>query len=705
MDGIITIANGSSSSLYGCIGYAVQDIILSKFPAKYFKYTSVSSELATRNIRRTFGGNNSKVEIAKRQKPYLIIQPTYSVMDMDGPLQNIPLTKNFDDLEYRIDKRYLFEVIKDFTYGYNLKFKLNRDRIEFDVTVTTSTLHQQLDIYRTMLNQIMWDRSYAHRMALESIIPKKIISIISKYCNMDYSEHEEYIPILLKRLNSCSGYPITYKLRNASASDEWFMYYTHNVIITFTDLNIESGNKKNMSDDSYNITFKVIAEFNMPGVYIIDGDLEPITANQISLSDNAADSEDSEYSPMYVVDNLFSRFPPEMDGMRLYGTTIFKTSASANQLEDRIDIKSVLDTQHMRVLRAHRAWNMNPDTLMNIYVLKNGDTLIQNTDYYIDWNTLELVVKTIDNSATYRLIIYFNYSTVNEILNNTAYMNNFDVDKLKRNKFPETGITEDVFIYGEDDDYEQISNNIYDEGKVPDDKKDDPEVVELIKDPTYCAGDEHTMIEDPDIILFKNKVIINSDDGRYKAPSKDMFLPDHVDPSVNDPYILEDDPTYCADEEHEKVDAEDIIYGNVIMLNNDEDNFRAPMKNTYMKGYVPRDKVGDPDVYSVTEDDEYCDHQEHERVDAAAIIYEDRLILNNDPDRFTSMMANAYMADKVPADKVDDPNTIIVNKDLDYCGDEGISISEIEIADIPVPTSTADIHNSAVSKKRFSSSI
>ena len=85
MDGIISIANGSSSSLYGCISYAIKDMIISKFPKEYFKYTAISSELATRNMRRTFGGNNSNVEIKKRVKPYLLIQPTYSVMDPDGP--------------------------------------------------------------------------------------------------------------------------------------------------------------------------------------------------------------------------------------------------------------------------------------------------------------------------------------------------------------------------------------------------------------------------------------------------------------------------------------------------------------------------------------------------------------------------------------------------------------------------------------------
>lgn len=638
MDGILSIANGSSSSLYGCIGYAVQDLIISKFPADYFKYTSISSELATRNIRRTFGGNNSKVEISKRKKPYLIIQPTYSVMDLDGPLQSIPLTKNFDDLQYRVDKRYLFEIIKDKKYGYNLKFKLNRDKIEFDVTVTTGTLHQQLDIYRTMLNQIIWDRSYAYRMALESVIPKRMIGIISKYCNMDLETHEEYIPILLKRLNSCSGYPITYKMRNASASDEWYMYYTHNVIITFTDLSIESGNKKNMVDESYNITFRVVAEFNMPGVYMIDGDLNKLSEVDVTLKTKEYTEENDAYFPLYAVKNLYSRFPAEMNGMQLYGTTMFQTTAKPHQLEDRVDIKSVLDAQHMRVIRAHKAWNMNPDTLLNFFILKNGDVLKIKEDYDIDWNTLELVIKNIDNTATYRLIMYFNYATVNEILNNTAYENNFDVNTLKKNTFPDKGIVEGVYVHDDTTDIEIDGVNIYEDGKVPEDKKDDPNTIIITPDPTYCDNEVHDKV-DVESLLFDNEFMISMDGGRYVTRSQEIFFPENVDPDVEEPFIAEDDPSYCADEDHEKVDSEKVIYDNVIMVNT-ADGFRSPLKDTYIKGYVPRSKIGDPNIIIVEEDEDYCSHEDH-----------------------------------------------------------------LENTDLSEDISTADIHNSSISKKRFSSSI
>ena len=96
---------------------------------------------------------------------------------------------------------------------------------------------------------------------------------------------------------------------------------------------------------------------------------------------------------------------------------------------------------------------------------------------------------------------------------------------------------------------------------------------------------------------------------------------------------------------------------------------------------------------------------EHHQVDTESIIYEDTIMLNNDPDRYTTRMNNAYLKDSVSDDKLKDHNTIIVEKDTNYCGekDHGIPFNEFGIAGITEPISNADIHNSAISKKRFSS--
>ena len=221
MDGIYTMASPSTSSLYGNVGCAIRQLILSKFPYNFFQYMNVSTEVAFHNLRRQFG-SNTRTEMTKRKYPQLIIQPSYQVPDQDAFLQNIPLTKNDMDIQSNLDKRYLFEVIKDNEHNWALKFKVNRDRIEYEISVITQTMHQQLDLYKAMLNQMTWDRTFYYPAALEAVIPKTMINYMGKLCNIDINKYPEMIPTFLRHMNSISGYPITYKVRNASATDEFF---------------------------------------------------------------------------------------------------------------------------------------------------------------------------------------------------------------------------------------------------------------------------------------------------------------------------------------------------------------------------------------------------------------------------------------------------------------------------------------------------
>ena len=260
--------------------------------------------------------------------------------------------------------------------------------------------------------------------------------------------------------------------------------------------------------------------------------------------------------------------------------------------------------------------------------------------------------------------MYFNYETVNEILNNTAYNNNYDVNKLKQNIAPkgiEDGVYDNDFVTDED----WMNDHTYENGKVPEDKKDDPETVELEDDPTYCGGEEHKKI-DPDNILYKDMIIINSDDGREKFPDKNGLLPSQGQPK-DDQYLVEDDPTYCGGQDHGKVNPDDILYKNAVMINNDADNFRAPMKNQYMEGHAPTNKEG---VFITSEDEDYYEHLHDHEIDMSELAFE-------------------FYADEPP----------VVNE---LPKEEEKSIEEI----IPDDATNADIHNVEVStknKKKFSS--
>lgn len=413
MKKVLSIASSSSSVVYGNISCAVRDHIISKFPYEFFTYVHLSSEIAYRNIYRQFGMNNSMKEINKRQKPYIVIRPIYQATNMDSFLNDIPLTKNFDNAEYGFDKRHLFNVIQDPNNGYNLKYKMNRDRIEFDVTVTLSTLTQQLDIYKYMLNQMVWERPYIHKTSLETMLPRSIIAYIGKITEYDIlDEKKNMLPVLIRYMNEVSTYPITYKIRNASARDEFFMYYNHNVMITLSDLNIEDGNKKNMSDDSYNITFRISAEFSLPGVFMLEGTSDLKYDLEFDLVSKTVYSNTSEFIPIFTIENIYNRYPPYHNGLRLYTSSMFNIDGTKTKHDD-LDISPIFDNEVRHVLNEYLRFNTPISTFVKLIILKDREELVEDTDYSVDWNKMSIRITNLDKTSTYRLIVYMNMNKLN----------------------------------------------------------------------------------------------------------------------------------------------------------------------------------------------------------------------------------------------------------------------------------------------------
>lgn len=434
MDGIYTMASPSSSSLYGNVGCAIRELILSKFPYNYFQYMNVSTEVAFKNLRRQFGSNTNN-EISKRKYPQLIIQPSYQVPDADGFLQSIPLTKNDMDIQHYTDRRYLFEVIKDNQYDWSLKFKLNRDRIDYDVTVVVQTLHQQLDVYKAMLNQMTWDRSFYYPAALEAVLPKTMVTYMSRLCNMDIDTYPEFIPMFLRHLNSVAGYPITYKVKNASATDEFFMYYQHNLVVTYTDLQLESANKKGMLDESYNITFRVTVDFNLPGLFILDGAESNLAKLRVLLVDKTSlgkgyDQDKDDFIPLFSLSNFYNKFPQRREGLTLYGSFLFTSEEKSHS--DTADIGLLIEPEHQKAIRFHTKYGMLDKTICRVYVMKNSEELAED-QFTVNWDTFKIEYKNPDPSATYRVAIYMNMEVLNADLSNPRIDEPYDQHALREN--------------------------------------------------------------------------------------------------------------------------------------------------------------------------------------------------------------------------------------------------------------------------------
>lgn len=414
-DTAIASAAPATSSLYGNVASVVKSYLLSRFPRDFFKDVNVSSTLPFRNFKRMFG-TNTKKEIVKRGRPRLNIQPSYQIPDDDMFLQGVPLTKNIDDQQIGISSGYLFDVFHDRENGYDLKFKLNHDRIEYDIQIDVRTQHQQLDLYKAMVNQIIWNRAFAHEAALEAIIPKSLILYMSKICGIDIYNHPEMVPIFLQHLNSLGGYPITYKIRNSSSVEEFYMYYKHQVLIEFYDLSIDEGSKKNMLDDSFMINFKVSVEFNLPGLFAIIGRADVAQKLKVTLSYHEystinVENDSMEYIPLYTLENLFSNYPHTRGNKTLYGSVILSPEPNEKR-EDVTFIGDLFTKDTYKVIRTHISYNLPVDTMLELIILKDNQELVEGTDYTINWNTFELTLFNVDHkNFTYRVISY-----VNEVL-------------------------------------------------------------------------------------------------------------------------------------------------------------------------------------------------------------------------------------------------------------------------------------------------
>jgi hypothetical protein len=307
-------------------------------------------------------------------------------------------------------------------------YKLNRDRIEFEVTITLSTVHQQIDVYKAMLNVFTWDNPIYTNTSLEAVLPKSFITYFGQLIDIDITDTEvNNIPELLQSINSNSQYPITYKMRNASSLDEFYMYYKHNILTTFSDLSLDQGMKKNMADDTFNITFKVSMEFNLPGLFLIIGDT-PRYELDVSLKVDDYYSNASEFIPIYTFNNLYSDYMSRIDGYRLYTSSIFTTNKDASDV-DTLDITPIFEQNYIDIINEYLL-NSNPiETLIRLIILKDKTELVEDTDWAIDWATLIVTINTVDSTSTYRLLVYIDGIKFNDRLAEIA-----DTDRNDKNK-------------------------------------------------------------------------------------------------------------------------------------------------------------------------------------------------------------------------------------------------------------------------------
>lgn len=411
MENIYTAASSSSSTTYGNIMTFVKERLTQSFPAGYFKDVYLSSEIAYVNMRRRLGRNTIN-EFSKLERPFVTITPQINPPNGDMYLYDIPLTKNYDNIEYGIDANTLFAIIKNNDDGYTFGYKLNRDQIQFEIILTVDTLIQQLDLYKYLVNHFTWERPFTVKGSLEAMIPREIVKQMGLLSNINIDNPKSnQIPTILKMMNKYTRYPITYKMRNGTALDEFFMYYTAEILMTYSDLSLEPVSRKGFADDFYQIRFNCVAEFNLPGLFVLSGNKPRPRVLDVDIKVKEHDGY-HDLIPLYTINNFFSKYPSTKNGYLYYTSTRFQTECDKNCSTDDLDISVLFEDWQVDIIHRYQSTNIPIETLVDPILLKDGEEMKK--DWIIDWSEMKLVIDNANNKSTYCLILYINNNLFSE---------------------------------------------------------------------------------------------------------------------------------------------------------------------------------------------------------------------------------------------------------------------------------------------------
>lgn len=423
MDQLFASATTSASHIFGNVTKAMEMYIKNQLPNNYLKDSTISSRPVFRYFKYFNRKNKQDKFLHRKGYPCLIIRPSFEIISAsdDTFLNGTYYTRTMGNVMG--SKSGIQEFFRDRERGYSMGYKIQRYRITFDVVLQVETQYQALDMYHYFNTNMRWEVPDYIPTPLESLIPRDILETMSEYVGIDISK-EENIPPFLKYLRGHSSLPITYMMRNSTSIDEFFLYYLHNILTTFSDLTIDDGERKGMAEDSYNVSFKATCDFNVMSSYYLYGSHNVFKKIQLCMHmDSSSDLiRRTDYTPIFTYDRTVDDVDLMAHGFRRYSSSIIKTDKNKVGNDDTVNIKSLIGPDDYKAYLNHLA-NENPvDILFRVVVIRNNLSMEQKAEWDMNWDTMDLTIHNSDPYSTYRVILYanFNYLASHRLLEITS---------------------------------------------------------------------------------------------------------------------------------------------------------------------------------------------------------------------------------------------------------------------------------------------
>lgn len=390
------MCNTSAAHTYGNVLAVIEHALVSKFPENTFKTVTASTALATRQI------THLPSQLHKKERPIMVLHPRIVFGQGENRFLGHTL---FND---RITNTHSF-------WGYGSLLKLatdkkkrlyvhghyNRAVMYVDVVMSFGTFTEQTNWMSYLYNTTPIMHNQFIRAPLELMIPRNFCYLLSNVAHVPMQSDDGSVTDFLGYMNKIWEYPITYKLKGSSNSDEFFMYYTTDIDTVIQDVNAGDGVKVGQIRQAYDISFTIRCEFNTIGYFTLNA---PDIKSTVQLPDDGDQAIVSMFSDVINLNDF--ELPI---GWSILGWPIFKLSIDENS----ISLDPILNQSLKTVIDYHLKYHIPMERFIKIQFRENGD-ILESERFYINWREHRLYVVRPDTRRTYRLIV----SVCGEYINN-----------------------------------------------------------------------------------------------------------------------------------------------------------------------------------------------------------------------------------------------------------------------------------------------
>lgn len=389
----------SAAHTFGNVTAYVQNWLTELFPPNTFKSFHVHSKIAHRQLRAT------NQEFIKKRKPMLAIRPRIEWNDGDTFLKGTLMASRRNDLYSTYGDTNLEPFITDDKNKIAVKYQMNRHVIYFDVVMIFSTYMQQINWSNYFLNTVRQEIPFYLETYLESYIPRDLIRMISLYSGHPIYDNNESVKDFLDYMNGISMFPITYKMKGSTGTDEFFRYYPTNIDTIITGFSADEGDKTGMIADGYSINFTVRCEFTSTGFYYL---FSPKIERPSTIVVNEDDNLVPIFTDVLVHDDL-----DLAPGWQLYTQPMCRLE---DNIHDVVNLKSSVSESIINTVKYHIDHGISTDLFIDVKVRQQGKLLKKDIDYKIDYNTWDLHFYKCSTYYTYKILIMCNVKYINDTI-------------------------------------------------------------------------------------------------------------------------------------------------------------------------------------------------------------------------------------------------------------------------------------------------